>query len=149
VRFSIILQEDYEIPDELTPDAVLLTLVYALRDYLRTHTDNTGIEVIPRDEYLTFIPLLEEGVIEVKSEIEDYLFVPAFVSLLEENKPAKAGIKGDSGLLVPAGADVAGKVHGPNLTVIVPERTEYLPSINELSALYKLLHTKYSLVETI
>jgi hypothetical protein len=147
VRFSIILQEDYEMPDELIPDAVLLTLAYALRDYLRTHTDNSCIDVIPHDEYLTLIPLSSEGTIEVELSIERYLSVPAAISLLGEGEPAEAGIRGDGGFRVPVGADVPGKLFGPNLTVLVPERTEYLPHIHELSALYKLLQSKYYVVE--
>jgi hypothetical protein len=147
VRFNIIRQEDTGTPDEMAPAAVLLTLAYALRDYLRTHTDNSCIDVIPHDEYLTLVPLSSEGTIEVELSIERYLSVPAWVSLLEESEPAGAGIKGDGGFHVPVGADVPGKLFGPNLTVLVPERTEYLSHIHELSALYKLLQSKYYVVE--
>jgi hypothetical protein len=149
VRFSIILQEDYEMPDELAPAAVLLILAYALKDYLRMHSGNTGIEVIPHDEYLTLIPLSSEGSIQVELEIEPYLSIPAWVSRLEEGKPAETGISGDGGFPVPASGDagIAGHLSGPDLAVIVPERTEYLSYINKLSALYTLLNTPYSIVE--
>ncbi|KAA6339867.1 hypothetical protein EZS27_012232 [termite gut metagenome] len=149
VRFNIILQEDYEMPDELAPAAVLLILACALKDYLRTHSGNTGIEVIPHDEYLTLIPLLEEGTTQVELGIESYLSVPAAVSLLEEGKPAEAGISGDGGFPVPADGDagIAGHLSGPNLAVVLPERTERLSSIRLLTELYPLLQTPYRIVE--
>jgi hypothetical protein len=147
VRFSIIEQEDRTTPGEILAGGVSLAL--ALRDYLRTQTLNSGIEVIPHADYLTQIPLWNEGTVGIELERETYLCIPAMISLSEEGKTVEAGMRGDAGLLVPASGDagIFGKLSGENLTVIVPERTENLQHINVLSALYTLLHIRYSVVE--